>query len=167
MISKRRFARIKRLKAEIFFCRRFILIFGTSLFGAILLMHNVEPALAQASRTLVTDGRILVLDENFTGIAKVAIEERIDIRLKALLGAGYSWSLEGLTGESAILLGSKIEDADIKQPGVGGQSNWQVFSFEAIKVGTTQVRFIYRQPWLKPADSDRRLSFTLSVQEGK
>jgi predicted secreted protein len=165
MIGIKQFARTRKLKAEIFFCRRLLLISAASLVSATLLKHNVETAVAQPSSKSALS--VLVLDENFTGIAEVTIEERVDIRLKALLGAGYSWSLEGLTGESAMLLGSKIEESDTKQPGVGGQGNWQVFSFEAIKVGTAQIRFIYHQPWLKPTDSDRRLSFTLNVQGRK
>jgi predicted secreted protein len=127
-----------------------------------------EPTLAQAEiGNADSDKDRIVLDENITGVAHASLNEHVDVRLKALLGAGYSWSLEGLRGEAVKLLDTKVEENDTKQLGVGGQSNWQVFSFEAVKIGTVELRFLYHRPWEKPAETDRRLSFTLIVQERK
>jgi predicted secreted protein len=110
---------------------------------------------------------LIVLDETSSRIVEVSVGDRIEVRLKASLGAGYSWSVENLTGDSTEYLGTRIEQANAKQSGVGGQIGLQVFSFQANSVGSTELGFVYRQPWLRSSESDRRLSFTVNTRDRK
>jgi predicted secreted protein len=132
--------------------------------------HGKQSATAQVEtiHTVVDAARLVVLDETFSGIARISTRQQVNIRLKASLGAGFSWNLEGIGGDSVSYLGTKIESANAQQGGgVGGQMSYQVFSFAATKAGTVEIKFLYHRPWLKPTDTDRRISFHLDIQEGK
>jgi predicted secreted protein len=148
--------------------RRLVGLFMAGVLSAMWVNCSAETAFAQGNtKETITDKRPLVLDETFSGIVEASVGDRIEIRLKALLGAGYSWSVEDFKDESAKYIGTRIEAADGRQAGVGGQINWQVFSFQATKVGAAEFRFIYHRPWLRPSESDRRLSFNVSIQDRK
>jgi predicted secreted protein len=118
--------------------------------------------LADSNSPTAANSRV-VLDEA-SPRADVAPGDRIEIRLKAALGAGFSWSLETPTSDSAVkYLDTTIEPSGFSRPGVGGQQSTQVFLFEAVHLGVSALKFIYYRPWLKPTESDKRVLFTVAV----
>jgi predicted secreted protein len=160
MTASRLFAQIGRTALIAWYFGRLLLIFSAGLSASC----GMHPVFAEVETKAGVHERKVVLDEDFSGIAEVVVRERIEVRLKALLGAGYSWSLESPIGATVRYIGTTIE-VETSHAGVGGQLNTQVFSFEAIEAGTAALRFVYRQPWLKTTESDRRLVIVITVRD--
>jgi predicted secreted protein len=133
-----------------------------ALFGALSL---VVSASTQERTKEKIENHPIVLDESSSGITDVSLGDEIEVCLMAALGAGYSWSLESVAGDAAKYVGTQVQSVNAdKASGVGGQMNRQVFLFQATSIGTATLTFVYRRPWLKSSEPDRRLVFTIAVR---
>jgi predicted secreted protein len=146
---------------------RLFVLSGIIVFIALFFTECLEPSFGQDCEGIAAEKGQVVLDEEFSGVARISTNQRFYVRLKALPAAGFSWDLEDRTDDRVRLLCDKVEENHSTPPGVGGQTNWQVFTFEAIRVGTAELKFVYHHPWLLPTAEDRRISFTLGVHEQK
>jgi predicted secreted protein len=118
-------------------------------------MQNDSPSPAAAS------GSTVMLDEQTSGGATVSTGARLQVRLRAQLGAGYSWSLVGAPPPTLKMLGERIE----RPPGppAEGGHDLQVFSFEAIGPGPARLDFVYRRPFGPQDQAARHVIFDIVV----
>lgn len=91
---------------------------------------------------------------------KAAVGDIVEIRLPALVGAGFSWQPGPLP--------AGIEPVDSRVESRGGAADGavdiQIFRFRAVAPGRAAIRFDYRRPWLRDQPSVR--SVTRIVQVG-
>jgi len=75
---------------------------------------------------------------------QVEIGDKIRAKLCSNPTTGFKWEYE-MSNENVI----KEEDYDFEEPegGVVGAPGVEVWTFEAVNKGTTEVRMAYSQPW--------------------
>ncbi len=130
--------------------------------GMIAAGTSPVPAAATPLRLAAnTQGAMIVLDESSAGPATLAVGGRLEVRLRAQLGAGFSWALRSPLPPMLKSLGEKIEPRGAGSPPEGG-SDTQVFSFEAVASGSARLEFAYRRPFA-PQEAPAKLA-TFEVQ---
>jgi len=111
------------------------------------------------AQTVTKDQAVIVLDESSSGSVGLAVGRRLEIRLKAQLGAGFSWNLDGSGGTAVKLLGERLDPLGTAE----GSPSVQVFTFEAAAPGEAHLTFAYRRPWLKTQPPAKLLTFIVRV----
>jgi predicted secreted protein len=102
----------------------------------------------------------VTLTEADAGVPReVGIGATVEIRLRAQLGTGYSWSLEAP---------NELGFHPVKAPSVSGGTlpgGWQdqIFTFSASEPGHYRISFAYRQPWTDSKTAQRRIYFDIIV----
>jgi inhibitor of cysteine peptidase len=104
----------------------------------------------------------LVLDETSSGAAQAAVGSRVEVRLKAQFGTGFSWALSRATETVVKPAGEAVLPAAAGQTPEGGFET-QVFTFEAVAPGEAQLEFVYRRPWLPNDPANKHVSFFVTV----
>lgn len=112
--------------------------------------------------TPAANGPVVVLDESTTTPATVAIGGRLQVRLRAQFGTGYSWALQS-PPPALKSLGDQIEHP--AGPPKEGGFDFQVFSFEAVSPGMARLDFVYRRPFGPQDPSARHAIFDVKVVE--
>lgn len=124
-----------------------------------------DAALGETARKQKGENHTVLFDESSSAANDVSLGDQIVVRLKAALGAGYSWSVESLRGDAAKYVGTQVQSSSTEDhAGVGGQLNWQLFQFQTTNVGKETLTFVYRRPWLPVSESYRRLVFVITVR---
>ena len=79
-----------------------------------------------------------------TGEFEVEVGDKIRVELCSNQTAGFQWDYE-MTVENVL----SEEDHDFEEPegDVPGAAGTELWTFEAIETGTTEVRMEYSQPW--------------------
>jgi predicted secreted protein len=142
-----------------------LLVASLLICGHALLPTSVADS-AVAEQASVTEGVAKkVIDESFTGTVQIALHSHLEIRLIASLGAGFSWSLESSNGTALKYLGQNIGPgpAPAPRPGTNSQ-NTQIFTFESVEPGSSELRFVYKQPWMPKNQDDKRLTFRVRAE---
>jgi len=142
-----------------------LLIATLLILGHALLPANVGGS-AVAEQASVTEGVAKkVIDESSSSTVQIGLHGLLEIRLIASLGAGFSWSLESSSGTALKYLGQNIGPgpAPAPRPGTNIQ-NTQMFSFESIEPGSSELRFVYKQPWMPKTPEDKRMTFRVKVE---
>lgn len=133
----------------------FLLAVAPSAFGAAAVGTLVAPTAA----IQVAESNRVTLDES-SDRASVTVGQRFEVRLKAQLGAGFSWSprsdVPGLK-----LVATSVLSAN-GGPKVGGVET-QVFVYEATAPGEAKLDFAYRRPWMKDSPPDKTMSFVVGI----
>ena len=75
---------------------------------------------------------------------QVEVGDKITVKLCSNRTTGFQWDYE-MTVENVV----KEEDHDFEEPGgdVTGAAGKELWTFEAIEIGATEVRMEYSQPW--------------------
>jgi len=127
-------------------------------------------------------GGILAIDvpAQFGDGAKDAVElrgrmtvgERLEVRLGAASGTGYSWTLAGPVPANMQM--TSDDPAGAVRPAEGaegrpGGPSWTVFGMNAVAQGTASFRFVLARPWendgrVPPA---RQVDLTVEVEPRK
>ncbi len=122
---------------------------------------GAAPAVAEA-RSPMAGFVTVVLDETSVGEARVRVGDRVEVRLKAQFGTGFSWAAAGPAPAPLKPAGEAVEPAEAPQPPEGGYET-QVFSFEAVTPGEARLDFVYRRPWLPDDPANRHATFAVTV----
>jgi predicted secreted protein len=110
--------------------------------------------------TPAADEPVIVLDESTTATATVTVGGRVQIRLRAQFGTGYSWALQS----SPPTLKSRTDQIEqTGGPPRDGGSDIQVFSFEAASSGTARLDFVYRRPFAPNDPSAKHATFEIRI----
>ena len=74
----------------------------------------------------------------------VAIGDKITVKLCSNASTGFNWDYE-ITGDDVLM----EEDYDFEEPDtdIVGADGKEVWTFEAIEKGTTEIRMEYSRPW--------------------
>jgi len=91
---------------------------------------------------------------------QVEIGDKIRARLCSNPTTGFKWEYE-ISNENVI----KEEDYDFEEPkaNVPGASGIEVWTFEAVDKGTTEVRMEYSQPWEDGLKKEWTYTITVTV----
>jgi inhibitor of cysteine peptidase len=94
--------------------------------------------------------------KDLENIWEIDTHDKITVRLCANPSTGYSWSYE-MTNEGVMAL----EDHDYEEPegGAVGAYGVDVWTFEAVEPGTTEIRMQYSRSW----EEDIEWTYTMSV----
>jgi len=93
---------------------------------------------------------------------QVEIGDKITVKLCSNPTTGFQWTYQ-ITGGTVI----KEEDHDFEEPegeGVVGAAGEEVWTFEAVKQGTTEVRMEYSRPWEGGEQAEWTYTFTVTVE---
>lgn len=96
---------------------------------------------AQEPATIEGEAAIVLDQEKPSAEARVG--DRIDVRLKAQFGTGFSWALLEVP-PTLRKVGETMESANSD---VEGGWEVQVFAFQAAAPGDARLEFGYRRPW--------------------
>jgi len=107
-----------------------------------------------------TAGPVVVTEADDGGAMRVAVGDRIVIRLGENPSTGFTWTLQQSRGLK--LLGDDLEQ-DTASPGLVGAPATRVFELEAVGAGTQMVEAVYHRPWEHRDDTGTR-EFTLTVR---
>lgn len=88
---------------------------------------------------------VLAIGETPTHV-DVAVGQRLEVRLPAMLGAGLSWRMTAGIPSFLRLIEQRTERVSARQQ--DGGPELQIFSFEAIGAGEGRLAFAYGRPWL-------------------
>ena len=135
---------------------RIILIF-TMLVASLSLLSCIV-----TSRAIGVEISCDEFDENPHNIRnefQVEIGDKITVKLCSNPTTGFQWKYETV-GDIVL----QVEDHDFEEPegeGVEGAAGKEVWTFEAVEKGTTEVRMEYSQPWEGGVKAE--WTFTLAV----
>jgi len=92
---------------------------------------------------------------------EVEIGDKITVELCSNTTTGFEWDYE-MTIEDVV----KEEDHDFEPPegDVPGAAGIEVWTFEAVEKGTTEVLMEYSQPWELGLKSEWTYTFTVTVE---
>ena len=110
--------------------------------------------------------------DQFTGNAKyiynsdVAMEvgDKIYLELCSNRTTGFRWEYE-MTTEGIVA----EEDYDYHEPeeGVVGAAGTELWTFEAVKTGTTEIKMEYSQPWEGGTKAEWTYTLTVTVESAE
>ena len=91
---------------------------------------------------------------------RVEIGDKIRVKLCSNPTTGFQWEYE-MSSESIL----SEEDHDLEEPqgGVSGASGMEVWTFEAVEKGTTEVRLVYSRPWEGGEKEEWTYTMTVTV----
>ena len=95
---------------------------------------------------------------------QVEIGDKITVKLCSNPTTGFQWDYE-TTIENVL----KEEDHDFEEPkdkGLVGAAGIEVWTFEAVEKGTTEVRMEYSQPWGGGLKAEWTYTVTVTVDQG-
>jgi predicted secreted protein len=107
-------------------------------------------------------GDVVVVLGDTPADCEITIGERLQVRLPAQLGAGFSWSIGGSLPAALRLVNEKTERSSSAQ--LEGGIDIQVFTFEAVALGEGQLTFIYRRPFLQDEPPRKSVAHTVVVR---
>jgi len=82
-------------------------------------------------------------------VHRVALGQRIHVRLAGNITTGYSWSVERIEGDAVRQEGKvAYKPTATGRPRVGGGGTFEA-TFKAVKLGRGHLRMGYRRPWEK------------------
>ena len=93
---------------------------------------------------------------------QVEVGDKITVKLCSNPTTGFQWSYETI-GEAALM----EEDHDFEEPednGVVGASGKEVWTFEAVEKGMTEVRLAYSQTWEGGEKEEWTYTMTVTVE---
>jgi predicted secreted protein len=140
---------------------------AAALAAALVAGAGADPAPAEAPLVLadtqnaMTQTAAAVLDESSAG-AEVKVGDRVEVRLKAQFGTGFSWALAKPPETALRPLGDAVVPAE-GEPAPEGGYEIQVFTFEAAAAGETELDFVYRRPWQPNDPSNKHVTFVVKV----
>jgi predicted secreted protein len=97
----------------------------------------------------------VVVDETTAETVEAALGQEIHVRLRAQMGAGFSWALSGISGSGVELIGSFVESKPSDAAPVENAVDIQVFRLRASGPGDSVAHFVYRRPWLTETPAKR------------
>jgi predicted secreted protein len=87
---------------------------------------------------------------------------RLRINLESNRSTGYQWRLARPVDQKVIkLVGSGYQSPEVKLPGAGGKEIW---TFEAVAPGRTEIAMQYVRPWEKGVPPARTARFSVVVK---
>lgn len=92
----------------------------------------------------------------------VKISNHFDIKLPAVLGTGFSWSLKDSAYDQHLSLDTTYVVTD--PSGQEGAKELQVFQFTGHTKGTTTLHFTYARPWKKDDEANKHKSYKIIVE---
>ena len=116
-----------------------------------------------ATQVAMSDAAAVVLDESSGGSAQARVGDKVEVRLKAQFGTGFSWAMAKATETVLKPAGEAVIPAGGTQPPEGGFET-QVYTFEAAAPGEGQLEFVYRRPWLPDDPTNKHVTFTVTVK---
>ena len=92
---------------------------------------------------------------------QVEIGDKITVKLCSNPTTGFQWEYE-MSGENVL----KEEDHDFEEPegDVPGAAGIEVWTFEAVEKGTTEVHMAYSQPWAGGLKEEWTYTMTVTVE---
>ena len=92
---------------------------------------------------------------------QVEIGDKIRAKLCSNPTTGFKWEYE-MSNENVL----KEEDYDFEEPesNVPGAAGIEVWTFEAVEIGTTEVRMEYSQPWEGGLKKEWTYTITVTVE---
>jgi predicted secreted protein len=99
----------------------------------------------------------LRLSEPLPEKVEVEIGREIELRLEALLGAGFSWSIDVPANAPVRLISSRLGTKSSGTPGTDGQTDVQIFTLSAISPGITTIALQYKRPWLEEIERQQKV----------
>ena len=93
---------------------------------------------------------------------ELEIGDKITVKLCSNPTTGFQWKYE-IIGDNVL----KEEDHDFEEregEGVAGAAGKEVWTFEAVKQGTTEVRMEYSRPWEGGEQAEWTYTFTVTVE---
>jgi predicted secreted protein len=95
------------------------------------------------------------------GEFEVGVGDKIKLKLCSNQTAGFQWDYE-MTIENVL----KEEDHDFEEPegDVPGAAGIEIWTFEAVETGTTEVQMEYSQPWEGGLKSEWTYNMTVTVE---
>jgi len=96
-----------------------------------------------------------------SGEFEVEVGDKIRVELCSNQTAGFQWDYE-MTIENVL----KEEDHDFEEPegDVTGAAGIEIWTFEAVETGTTEVQMEYSQPWEGGLKSEWTYNMTVMVE---
>ena len=135
----------------------------------IMLIPIVLVALLALSSCIVTSSltNVKISCDEFTEYPngrsefQVEIGDKITVKLCSNPTTGFQWDYE-ITVENVV----KEEDHDFEPPegDVPGAAGIEVWTFEAVEKGTTEVRMEYSQPWEGGLKAEWTYTMTVTVE---
>ena len=93
---------------------------------------------------------------------QVEIGDKITVKLCSNPTTGFQWKYE-IIGDTVL----KEEDHDFEEPegkGLVGAAGKEIWTFEAVEKGTTEVRMEYSRPWEGGEQAEWTYTFTVTVE---
>jgi inhibitor of cysteine peptidase len=96
-----------------------------------------------------------------TGEVEVEVGDKIRVELCSNATTGFQWDYE-TTIENVL----REEDHDFEEPNgdVVGAAGIEVWTFEAVETGTTEVQMEYSQPWEDGSKEEWTYTVTVTVE---
>lgn len=99
-----------------------------------------------------------VIEDSIT----VKISNHFNIKLPAMLGTGYSWSLKDSAYQQYLSFDSTYTISE--SSGKEGAQEMQVFQFTGIVKGITYIQFIHSRPWKKEEEPNKERSYKVIIE---
>jgi predicted secreted protein len=107
-----------------------------------------SPAIPQGSQTKTVDvGYVDLQSQRFiTRDITLAVGDALRVTLASNASTGFRWTAQAQIGDSAVVqqTGHESVGPAAAQPGASGTEVW---TFKAVKAGTTTISTDYNQPW--------------------
>ena len=132
-----------------------------AIFAMIIILHSLSACVT--SRDIHVEVSCDQFNENHhtRNELQVEIGDKIRVKLCSNPTTGFQWEYE-TSGENVL----KEEDYDFEEPGsnVPGAVGIEVWTFEAVEQGTTEVIMVYSQPWEGGEKAVWTYTMTVTVQ---
>ena len=108
-------------------------------------------------------GKVELTEKDNGSRVQLEVGEDLVLRLEAIPGAGYIWSVTVDIGRILSPVGEPVFER--RDPGLMGGVEYQVFTYKVISAGTLPLRYEYRRPWEKQKPPEREFTVTLVAGE--
>jgi inhibitor of cysteine peptidase len=138
--------------------------FRITLLFAVLLVSLLMSSCIITSHDIEVEITCGQFNENHhaTGDFQMEVGDKIRVKLCSDATTGFRWQYD-INNENIL----KEEDHDFIEPegdDLAGAAGQEVWTFEAVEKGTTEVRMEYSQPWEGGVKAEWTYTFTVTVE---
>jgi len=135
-----------------------ILVLMTANLGIAQGQTKESPQIPEAAAPKSRDLKKPTVTQSF----EVKPGKRFRITLESNRSTGYQWRMARPLDQKVVkLVGSGYQSPEVKLPGAGGKEIW---TFEAVAAGRTEIAMQYIRPWEKGVPPARTAKFTVVVK---
>ncbi|MFH1327616.1 MAG: protease inhibitor I42 family protein [Candidatus Bathyarchaeota archaeon] len=135
-------------------------------YGISFYQYSAQPQVAQMQNSIPSyveiEGSVSVIHNVTLSNVEVEVGQQFNITLESNPTTGYQWQLAEPLDESILnLIGSEYQAPENGLIGAGGEEIW---TFEAVDQGTTEISMEYVRPWETDVAPIKARTFVIIVE---